>query len=97
MERHKTLAFQAPEKIADALSLIWDEPHKWQTIAAAIGINQSTLTTQLKTIINRRNQIVHEADLDLLSGVRNTLDKADIDDVINFIESLSEAIFNAVK
>lgn len=97
IERHKTLAFQAPEKIADALSLIWDESHKWQTIADALGVDKSALTTQLKTIVNRRNQIVHESDLDLVTGVRNNIDKTDIDDVIEYIEKLSEAIFNAVK
>jgi uncharacterized protein YqgV (UPF0045/DUF77 family) len=62
-----------------------------------MAIPQATITTKLKTIISRRNQIVHEADLDLLTGVRNTVDKADIDDVVPFIETLSEAIFNAVK
>ncbi len=97
IERHKTLAFQAPEKIAEALSLIWDEQHKWQTLATAIGLDQSTLTTKLKTIVSRRNQIVHEADLDLATAVRNNIDKTDIDDVVAFIEKLSEAIFNAVK
>lgn len=97
IERHKTLSFQAPEKIADALSLIWDEQHKWQVLATATGITQATLTTKLKTIITRRNQIVHEADLDLLSGVRNNIDKVDIDDVVLFIENLSEKIFHAVR
>ncbi len=97
IEKHKHLAFQAPEKIADALSLIWNDQHKWQTLAATLGTNQLALTTQLKTIVNRRNQIVHEADLDLTTGVRNTVDKVDIDDVVVFIERLSEAIFNAVK
>ena len=97
IERHKTLAFQAPEKIADALSLIWDEPHKWQVLSTAMAIPQATITTKLKTIISRRNQIVHEADLDLLTGIRNIVDKADIDDVVPFIETLSEAIFNAVR
>lgn len=97
IEKHKHLAFQAPEKIADALSLIWSDQHKWQTLATVLGTNQQTLTTQLKTIINRRNQIVHEADLDLTTGVRSNIDKDDIDDVVAFIESLSAAIFNAVK
>lgn len=97
IEKHKHLAFQAPEKIADALSLIWNDQHKWQTLATMLGTNQQALTTQLKTIVNRRNQIVHEADLDLTTGVRNRVDKVDIDDVVIFIEKLSEAIFNAVK
>lgn len=97
IEKHKMLAFQAPEKIADALSLIWDEKHKWQKLSVATAIPEADLTTQLKTIVSRRNQIVHEADLDLITGHRNTIDKADIDDVVLFIEKLSEAIFNAVK
>lgn len=97
IERHKTLSFQAPEKIADALSLIWDEQHKWQVLASATGIAQANLTTKLKTIISRRNQIVHEADMDLLSGVRNNIEKDDIDDVVQFIENLSEKIFHVVR
>jgi len=97
IERHKILAFQMPDKIADALSLIWDEPHKWQKLSAVTGIPKDDLITQLKTIILRRNQIVHEADLDLYTGARNSIDKVDIDSVILFIETLSEAIFNAVK
>jgi len=97
IERHKTSAFQAPEKIADALSLIWNEQHKWHLLAVAIVIPEQDLTTALKTIISRRNQIVHEADLNLLSGVRNTLNKSETDYVISFIEKLSEEIFKAVK
>ena len=97
VERHKLLSFQTPEKIADALSFIWDESQKWQKLSDAIGVSQADLTTQLKMIISRRNQIVHEADLDLLTGTKNSIDKVDIDEVISFIETLSEAIFNAVK
>ena len=97
IERHKMLAFQTPDKIADALSLIWDESHKWQKLSMATGIPEIDLKTQLKTIISRRNQIVHEADMDLFTGTRNKIDKKDIDDVISFIEILSESIFNAVK
>lgn len=97
IEKHKHLAFQAPEKIAEALSLIWNNQYKWQTLATTLGTDQQTLTTQLKTIVNRRNQIVHEADLDLTTGVRSNVDKIDIDEVIDFIEKLAEAIFNAVK
>jgi hypothetical protein len=97
IEKHKYLAFQSPDKITEALSLIWNDQHKWQTLAASLGANQQTLTSQLKTIINRRNQIVHEADLDLSTGMRRNIDKVDIDDVVSFIEKLSEAIFNAVK
>lgn len=97
IERHKKLSFQKPENISDGLSLIWDENHKWKQLAIAMGTTEGDLTTKLKTIISRRNQIVHEADLDLLSGTRSNIDKADIDDVVHFIEKLSRAIFNSVN
>lgn len=97
IQKNKFLSFQEPEKIAEGLSLIWNEDHKWQYLATPMAMSKDNLTTKLKTIISRRNQIVHEADLDLMSGVRNTIDKTDIDDVVAFIEKLSESIFIAVK
>lgn len=96
-QKNKTSSFQEPEKIADALSLIWDEDYKWQYIAKSMKMKEGDLKKQLKTIIARRNQIVHEADLDLITGNRNTIDKGDISNVVPFIENLSECIFNAVK
>ena len=35
--KHRFLAFQDPDKISDALSYIWAEPHKWQAIASYMG------------------------------------------------------------
>lgn len=97
IQKHKTLSFQEPEKIADGLSLIWEEQHKWQTIGTAMALDQNDLITRLKTIIARRNQIVHEADLDLLSGVRNPILKSDVEIVVPFITKLAGEIFNAVR
>lgn len=95
--KQKALSFQDPDKIADGLSLIWEEGHKWQKISANVGMPEKDLKTKLKTIVARRNQIVHEADLDLVTGDRNTIEKADIDDVVNFIELISKEIFVLVK
>ena len=64
----------------------WEEPHKWQKVATGMGISQKDLTTRLKTIISRRNQIVHEADLDMTTGDRNTITKSDIDFVVDVTE-----------
>jgi hypothetical protein len=97
IQKHKHLSFQDPDKIADGLSLIWNENVKWYKLSQRVGITESDLKTRLKTIISRRNQIVHEADLDLMSGKRNAIDKADIDSVVHFIELLSEAIFHEVN
>jgi hypothetical protein len=97
LQKHKHLSFQEPEKIADALSLVWDEQHKWGKLAQSMGMPEASLTTRLKTIISRRNQIVHEADVDLQTGLRNKVEKVDADSVVSFIEELGEEIFKAVK
>jgi hypothetical protein len=97
VQKHQHLAFQDSDKIADGLSLIWDENHKWQYLAAPMGMPQQDLITTIKTIATRRNKIVHEADFDILTGLRNRIDKVDTDSVVPFIEKLGEEIYNAVK
>ncbi|CAG1771302.1 hypothetical protein BAC3_01702 [uncultured bacterium] len=102
--KHKYLAFQEPEKIADALSFIWEEKQKWQKIASEFNnlgenLNKSddTLKKQLKNIISRRNQIVHEADIDIQTNKRNEIDIEDVKDAVNFIHDLGKVIFKLVS
>jgi RiboL-PSP-HEPN len=96
IDSHSHLAFQDPEKIANALSLIWSEIHKWQRIAVAMGTNEADLKTQLKNIVIRRNQIVHESDLDLSTGDIQPILQTDVQDIVNFIELLGETICSLV-
>ncbi|AEW00267.1 hypothetical protein A4D02_23340 [Niastella koreensis] len=97
VQRHQHLAFQDPDKIADGLSLIWDESHKWQYLAGPMGMSQQDLVTTIKTIATRRNKIVHEADFNILTGLRNQIDKIDTDTVVPFIIRLGEEIYNAIR
>ena len=53
----KTISYQDPKIVADGLSYIWAEEHKWQRIAQTMGQEQHVVTTQLRLIINRRNYI----------------------------------------
>lgn len=64
IRQHSFLVFQDPDKISDALSLIWDEPHKWKKISSNMTtiISENDLKTKLKNIVIRRNQIVHQCD-----------------------------------
>jgi hypothetical protein len=91
------LSFQDPDKVADGLSLIWIESHKWQNIAAHIGVDQHTAKTTLKTIVARRNQIVHEADIDIATGKKYLIDKSETEIACNFILSCGQAIYNSVR
>ena len=101
-DKHKLLAFQAPDKISDALSNVWDENEKWKKIASNMTIqlngNNDTqkaddLKQKIKIITERRNQIVHEADIDLVSQKKRTIEKSNVDETINIIEDLGKSIF----
>jgi hypothetical protein len=67
--KHKSNSYQDPKKIGEGLSLIWQEEHKWQTIATMLNLNERDTKTQLETIVSRRNQIVHEADINLQTNL----------------------------
>lgn len=94
--KHKYVSYQMPLNISDGLSLIWKEEHKWQRIARLMAIDEKDTKTQLETIITRRNQIVHEADL-IQNGLRNDISDIDVRDSVDFIEKLGNAIFDCVK
>lgn len=97
IQRHKNLSFQDPDKIGDILGLIWEEDHKWQKISARLTLDEKYVKTTLRTIVIRRNQIVHEFDQDIVTGLRNPITKADSDSVVNFTQSLATVIFDFVK
>lgn len=96
IKSHSHQAFQDPEKISDALSHIWDEPHKWDVICHNMRtpISSNDLRTKLRNIVIRRNQIVHEGDC-LSTDIplsQQTITKSDTEDVVSFITDLVEAI-----
>lgn len=97
IQKHKALSFQHPDKIVEGLSLVWSEAHKWQYLANKMGEDEKKLIANLKTIIDRRNKIVHEADLSVLTGKRNSVEWEDVKVVIKLVENLSEEIYKAVK
>ncbi len=96
IKSHKHLAFQEPDNITSALSLIWNEPHKWHKIAQKIGMNENDVKVKLKNIVLRRHQIVHEADMDLLTGTIQTIVHSDIESSIEFINGLCIGIYELI-
>lgn len=88
----KTMTFQAPNKVSDALSYIWGDPHKWNKIAQGMGVKtEQDLKNRIKLYVERRNQIVHEADYDI-DGSRRALEVNDVQDCISTIEELGRQI-----
>lgn len=96
IQSHRYLAFQEPDKISNALSLVWTEPHKWQKISQGIDESENETKTKLKNIIIRRNQIVHEADMDLLTGDLINIDSSDLENSIDFVEKVCLKIYELV-
>jgi len=88
----RTMSFQSPEKIKDGLSYIWEEPRKWQLLSQECGLSEEDLRDKVKLYVERRNQIVHEADVDFSSGDRRVLDVGAVKDGIDLFFNLAYAV-----
>ncbi|MCT7976631.1 HEPN domain-containing protein [Laspinema olomoucense] len=96
-ERLGYLSFQHPDKIADAIRLISDKK-LWEEVANQMGKPQKDIKQQLKAIVDRRNQIAHEADIDPTYGIgsRRNIDAVSVTHAIDFIEEIIETIHQIV-
>ena len=91
-EKHGYLAFQHPDKIADAVRL-FSSCELWPSVAVQLGQTAQEVKDELRLIVDRRNKIVHEADLDpSYPGVRWPISPADSAHTVDFIQSVCEAI-----
>lgn len=86
------ISFQKPNAVADGLAYVSPELHKWQKIGSVLGIPTSDAKTTLDQIVERRNLIAHNADIDDSSGQKLPVSKSDAETVVNFIKSLVLAI-----
>lgn len=90
------LSFIDPTKLAEGLSLIWNEPQKWEKIGGVIGMTGDDARKRLKLSSVRRNAIVHEADMDLVTGLKRPISSAEGNDITNFVEKCGNAIVGLV-
>lgn len=95
--KHSFLAFQDPNKVADALSLIWNENDKWGKISNLLGMAKNDCITYLKNIVLRRNQIVHEGDYTDILMKRQDIYSRDVIEIREYILKLGKAIYDCVK
>ena len=95
-DRHSFLSFQQPDKIADAIRLFTDVK-LWQAVGATLGQDDSTIKSRLRLIVDRRNKIAHEADLDpSYPGARWPISEADAAQSRQFMADLVGAIHAAI-
>jgi len=86
-------SFQQPDNISNAIRLISDI-RLWDEVALSLGAESSSLVKeQLKLIVERRNKIAHEADIDpTFPGKRWPIDEKLVNDATDFIEQIVETI-----
>lgn len=95
-EKLSTLSFQDPNKIVDGLSFIWNENQKWQHIARGLGMSDGDVKRKQKLIVTRRNAIVHEADLDPVSNVKQAITRDEAKQTSDFLLLLGDKIYDLV-
>jgi hypothetical protein len=89
--RHALRSFQKSDKIKEAVSLI-SADNLWQRISQKISKDIAAIRTQLDLIVDRRNQIAHEADLDPGNpGAKWPISYTDVQLSVDFIEEIVEA------
>lgn len=90
-------SFQKSKKIASAISLVTPKD-LWNELSTMMGKNADDIKRNLDVIVTRRHNIAHAADSDPSNlGQRFSITKSEVDDVIDFVDELGNAIFQIVK
>jgi RiboL-PSP-HEPN len=92
-ERLGYQSFQQADKIADAIRYISDKK-LWDEVAIQMTKSSKDIKQQLNSIVDRRNKIAHEADIDPTFNIGNrwNIDELLVSDAVDFIEKLVESI-----
>ena len=95
--QHSWLSFQHPDKVADAIRLFCGK-ELWKDVGSRLGIDPKSAKTRLALIVDRRNKIAHEADMDPTSpGSRWPIDEVIVQEAIDTLELIGNAIFDVVS
>jgi hypothetical protein len=94
--QHGWLSFQQPDKVADAIRLFCGK-ELWKEVGTLLGIDPKSAKNRLALIVDRRNKIAHEADMDPTSpGSRWPIDELLVQDAIDTLEQIGNAVFDVV-
>lgn len=92
-DKHSWLSFQHPDKIADAIRLI-SSIKLWEEVGKELGLPAKDIKARLELIIDRRNKIAHEADMDPTNpGFRWPINSVLAHDALDTLDQIAEAIF----
>lgn len=96
-DRHSYLSFQQPDKIADAIRLFSDVK-LWPQVALRMSMPEQDVKARLRLIVDRRNKIAHEADVDpSYPNTRWPITKLDVDQSLDYIAQICESIYAEIQ
>jgi hypothetical protein len=95
---HSFRTFQTAENISQALSLIGIKS-MWEKVGNSIGVSPADTRMRLNLIIDRRNCIAHESDIDPTLGVGNKypIDFQLVENTVDFLDKIVHAIHEIAK
>lgn len=94
-EQHGYLSFQHPDKIADAIRCVSDVK-LWEEVGNRLGLPAKDIKDRLVLVVDRRNKIAHEADIDPTYGLPWPIHSADVLGVVDFLDRIAWAIDDIV-
>ena len=90
--QHGFLSFQHPDKIADAIRLVKDVK-LWDRVGVRLNEIPADVKERLALIVDRRNKIAHEADIDpTYPKALWPISATDVDGVVAFLDGVVRAI-----
>lgn len=96
-EKHGYLAFQRPDKIADAIRL-FSPVALWNEVSKVMGEGTKHVKERLNLIVDRRNKIAHESDADpSYPGARWPISESLVRDVLKLVEDVGHAVYAVCK
>lgn len=89
-------SYQSPASVEFALGLL-GIGNLWSKLSLTMGMPANDIKLELSNIVNRRNKIAHESDLNVLGVSLNPITKADVTRVLHFIYELALSIYKLLK
>jgi len=95
---HAFRTFQTAENISQALGLVGIKS-VWDKVGNTVGMTSSDVRTQLKLIIDRRNCIAHESDINPTLGIGNKypIDFPLVESTVDFLDKIVHALDTIAK
>jgi len=88
-------SFQRSSKISEAIKLMSDVG-LWDEVGNYLSTPPEDVKNRLDIIVERRDKIAHEADIDPTYNTKWPINEVMVNDSIVFLENLAEAIYKSI-